>query len=257
MGSLQGKVIAITGAASGIGKELSFICASFGAKLSLADVQGESLKKVVSEISKTGAEVIGIKVDVSSSQAVEDWIESTVQRFGRLDGAANLASMEGKTYLPSDLVDTTDEEWDYILSINLTGLMYCVRAQLRVVKEGASIVNVSSLAGVVGRNGISAYSASKHGVIGLTRTVAKDVGPHGIRVNAVAPSPIRTALTERLLEEDGGTESGDPVTTSHKSMAPRQLEQLEEPINLIAFLLSDEASSITGAVYSVDGSIAC
>jgi len=187
MASLQGKVIAITGAASGIGRALSEICASRGAKLALADIQQEALGEVVSEIKSTGVDVVGTTLDVSSNQAVDDWISSTVKHFGRLDGAANVAGIDYKTDYLTDFTEVTNEEWDYILGVNLTGLMFCLRAELRVMGHGASVVNVSSIAGLIGRQGLGAYSASKQGVVGMTRTVAKDVGPRGIRVNAIAP----------------------------------------------------------------------
>jgi NAD(P)-dependent dehydrogenase (short-subunit alcohol dehydrogenase family) len=187
MASLQGKVIAITGAASGIGLALSKICASRGAKLALADIQQEALDKNVQEIKSTGVEVVGTKVDVSSNESVDNWINSTVKHFGRLDGAANVAAADRKFVSLSDFADTKNEEWDFLIGVNLTGLMYCLRAELRVMGHGASVVNVSSIAGLIGRQGIGAYSASKAGVVGMTRTAAKDVGGRGIRVNAIAP----------------------------------------------------------------------
>lgn len=186
--SLRGKVIAITGAASGIGLQLSKLCAYKGAKLALADIQEEALDALVSEIKASGIEVIGNRVNVASCQEVDDWINATVNHFGTLDGAANLAGVEsGPKKLAGPLAELANEDWDHILSINLTGLMYCVRAQIRVMQAGASIVNAASIAGLMGRPGISAYSVSKHGVVGLTKTVAKEVGPKGIRVNAIAP----------------------------------------------------------------------
>jgi NAD(P)-dependent dehydrogenase (short-subunit alcohol dehydrogenase family) len=109
------------------------------------------------------------------------------QALGKLDGAANIAGVEGKHGVFTNFIDMKNEEWDYIISINLTGLMYCLRAELRVMEKGASIVNAASIAGLMGRPGIGAYSVSKHGVVGLTKTAAKEVGPQGIRVNAVAP----------------------------------------------------------------------
>jgi len=187
MASLQGKVIAITGAASGIGLALTKLAASRGAKLALADIQRENLDQLVSELKSSGVEVVGTRVNVASHQEVDDWIASTVKHFGRLDGAANLAGVEGKKAVSASFLDQSNEEWDFILSINLTGLMYCVRAQVRVMEKGSAIVNAASIAGLMGRPGICAYSVSKHGVVGLTKTVAKEVGPKGIRVNAVAP----------------------------------------------------------------------
>lgn len=182
--SLKAKVIAVTGAASGIAYSLTKVLAQHGARLALADVQKQRLDEVVKELQSQGVEVVGTVLDVSSSDAVDKWIASTVQYFGSLDGAANIAGIElGFT----NIADLKNETWDKMISINLTGLMYCVRAQIRVMKQGASIVNASSLSGLQGRPGLGAYVCSKHGVVGLTKTVAKEVGSKGIRVNAVAP----------------------------------------------------------------------
>jgi NAD(P)-dependent dehydrogenase (short-subunit alcohol dehydrogenase family) len=187
MASLSGKVIAITGAASGIGLSLAKLCASSGAKLALADVQEKLLQDIADEFRKSGTEVVASRVNVTSSQEVDEWVTATVKHFGRLDGAANIAGVEGLKATGASIVDQSNEEWDFILSVNLTGLMYCLRAQLRVMTKGASVVNAASIAGMMGRPGLSAYSASKHGVIGLTRSAAREVGPRGIRVNAVSP----------------------------------------------------------------------
>jgi len=186
---LQGKVIAITGASSGIGLATAKKCAEEGARLALCDINQTSLSKVVDDIKASGTDVIGSPVDVANAQSVNDWISQVVEHYGRIDGAANVAGVEGK---PGDkvfanLVDITDENWNFILSVNLTGLFYCLRAQLRVMGKGGSILNVASMAGLMGRPGIGAYRASKHGVVGLTRTAAKEVGAKGIRVNAIAP----------------------------------------------------------------------
>jgi NAD(P)-dependent dehydrogenase (short-subunit alcohol dehydrogenase family) len=185
--SFEGQVVAITGAASGIGLALAKLLGSKGAKLALADVQHEALDKAVSEIKSSGGDAVGTRVDVSKDSEVDQWINDTVKHFGKLDGAANIAGVEGKHGVFTNFIDMKNEEWDYIISINLTGLMYCLRAELRVMEKGASIVNAASIAGLMGRPGIGAYSVSKHGVVGLTKTAAKEVGPQGIRVNAVAP----------------------------------------------------------------------
>ena len=180
----EGKVIAVTGAASGIGLALTEVLASRGAKLAISDIQDGPLTTVEKQLKNEGVDVVATKLDVSSSSAVDEWIKSTVKHFGKLDGAANIAGIE---MVFTNVEDTEDEVWHKVLSVNLSGVMFCVRAQIRVMGKGSSIVNAASLAGIAGRPGLGAYVCSKHGVVGLTKTVAKEVGPKGIRVNCVAP----------------------------------------------------------------------
>lgn len=189
MAQLQGKVIAITGAGSGIGRATALECAARGASLALSDINQSTLDETVEHVKTHSVGVMGTLVDVSKSESVDSWTAEIIKHYGRLDGAANVAGVEGKPggKIFDNIVDITDDNWDFILQVNLTGLFYCVRAQLRVMEAGASILNVASMAGLMGRPGIGAYSTSKHGAIGLTRTAAKEVGERGIRVNALAP----------------------------------------------------------------------
>lgn len=130
---------------------------------------------------------MGTVLNVTSNEEVCNWIASTVKHFGTLDGAANIAGVTTKEAKYPFLADVSNEEWEFVMGINSTGLFYLMRAQIRVMKKGASIVNASSGTGLVGRPGMAAYSASKHAVIGLTKSAAKEYGPQGIRINAVAP----------------------------------------------------------------------
>lgn len=139
------------------------------------------------DLKAAGVEVEGTALNVTSNIEVDDWIAATVKHFGRLDGAANIAGVTTKEPKYPFLTEVSNEEWDYVIGINTTGLFYLLRAQLRVMKDGASVVNASSGTGLVGRPGMAAYSASKHAVIGLTKSAAKEYGPKGIRINAVAP----------------------------------------------------------------------
>lgn len=190
MASLENKVIAITGTASGIGRATALECARRGALLALSDRDEASLSGLLGELKTQGVNAITTVVDVTDSDQVDSWIKEAVEHFGRLDGSANIAGVvgqpgSGKVF--ANITEITNEHWSSILNVNLTGLFYCLRAQLRVMQSGGSIVNVSSMAGVIGRPGIAAYSSSKHGVIGLTKSAAKEVGERGIRVNALAP----------------------------------------------------------------------
>ena len=142
---------------------------------------------MVEELKDTDVDVVGTTLNVTSHEAVDDWITATVKHFGRLDCAANIAGVTTKEARYPFLAEVSNEEWDHVIGVNTTGLFYLLRAQLRVMRDGASIVNASSGTGLVGRPGMAAYSASKHAVIGLTKSVAKEYGPRGIRVNAVAP----------------------------------------------------------------------
>jgi NAD(P)-dependent dehydrogenase (short-subunit alcohol dehydrogenase family) len=191
---LQGKVIAITGAASGIGLATAHLLASRGATLSLADLQESALNTAAASISAAYSTPIhSVALDVRSASSVDGWISTTVEKFGRLDGAANLAGVIGKSIGLKGIAEQDEEEWDFVLGVNLTGVMHCLRAQLAVISEGGSIVNAASIAGVMGRKYNAAYAASKHGVVGLTRSAAKEIGGKGVRVNCIAPY-VFTAL---------------------------------------------------------------
>ncbi|KAL2854508.1 hypothetical protein BJY01DRAFT_243638 [Aspergillus pseudoustus] len=243
------KVIAITGASSGIALALAHHLAEQGARLSLADIAVEPLNKLADELRASGTDVLATPLDVSSSSAVDAWVTATVTHFGRLDGAANIAGI-GMDF--SSVEDTPDEIWHRVIAVNLSGVMFCVRAQVRVMQRGASIVNATSLAGIRGRPGLGAYVCAKHGVVGLTRTVAKEVGERGIRVNAVAPGPIETPMLQALLDSTPSASSGQ-TTSTYSTLPLKRKGQAEEVARIFAFLLSDESSYTTGAVMTVDG----
>jgi NAD(P)-dependent dehydrogenase (short-subunit alcohol dehydrogenase family) len=184
---MENKVIAITGAASGMGLESAKLLAAKGAKVSLADIQAGPLEQAVSEIKASGGTAIGTVVDVRNRAQVEAWIKTTVDTFGKLDGAANLAGVIGKSIGMTPLEDIDDDDWDFVIGVNQKGLLNCLRAQIPHFNDGGSIVNAASVAGLIGfpRNG--AYVASKHAVVGLTKTAAKELGPRQIRCNCFCP----------------------------------------------------------------------
>jgi len=188
MASFEGKVIALTGAASGIGLSTAKLLASRGAAVSLADVQDKALQeaKAAIQAETKDAKVFTFVVDVQNNQTVVDWVAKTVETFGRLDGAANIAGVF-TAIADNSIEKEIDDNWNLLLGVNLTGVMNCMRAQVPHLKSGGSIVNASSILGLEGAAGRAAYCASKHGVIGLTRAAAKDVGKRGIRVNCFAP----------------------------------------------------------------------
>lgn len=187
--SLQGKVIVITGAASGMGLETARLFASKGAKLSLADIQAKPLKELETEL--TGmypeAKVMSMAVDVSKRAEVEDWISRTVEAFGKLDGCANLAGVIGKQSNVVAIENVDDDDWDFIYGVNVIGLRNCLRAQIPHMNQGGSIVNASSILGLIGAANNLAYASSKHAIIGMTRVAAKELGPRKIRCNCFCP----------------------------------------------------------------------
>lgn len=174
----------VTGGASGIGLALTKILLSRGCKVSVADISEDNLEAARAS---PGADILTTQVDVRNAAQVRDWMKQTVDKFGRLDGAANVAGTQGRrigSY--AGIKEQEEDDWDFIIATNLTGTMHCMREELKLLSEGGSIVNASSIAGVSGWAS-AAYAASKHGIIGLTRVAAKEEGKRGIRVNAVAP----------------------------------------------------------------------
>lgn len=184
---MKDRVIVITGAASGMGLETARLLASQGAKLSLADVQERPLKELETELNNAGAHVMTQVVDVRDRKAVEAWIAATVEKFGKLDGAANLAGVVGKQANITNIEDVDDDDWDFVFGVNVVGMRNCLRAQVPHLNEGGSIVNAASILGVIGASKNLAYSASKHAVVGITRSAAKELGPRKIRVNCFCP----------------------------------------------------------------------
>lgn len=192
MDTLKDKVYAVTGL-RGIGLAVAKQLHAHGALLSLADISPQTLTTALQTITgqETHPKITTTVLDIRSSAAVNAWIASTVSHFGRLDGAANMAGAIGNHHGVGKFIDLTDEEWDMLVGVNLSGMMYCLRAEVRAIMESApggkgSIVTASSIQGLRGFPLHTAYSTTKHGVVGLTRSVAKEVGPN-IRVNSVAP----------------------------------------------------------------------
>ncbi|KAF5019738.1 hypothetical protein F66182_8243 [Fusarium sp. NRRL 66182] len=248
--SLKGKVYAITGGASGIGLATAQILAQRGATVSIADIDPSAMSCATAYFQEKGWHFSVTRVDVSQRSEVEGWLDDTVKEYGRLDGAANVAGIIGKHHGLRAVADLEDDEWHKIIAVNLTGTMYCLRAQLNRIEDGGSIVNVASIHGIKGTSHLhAAYDASKHGIVGLTRAAAKENGHREVRVNAVAPGAITTPLMKKAWDMHNRPEDAefDEPTAFQRQGTPI------ECANVIVFLLGPESTFVSGSVYEVDG----
>lgn len=250
---MTGKVALITGASSGIGRATAELFAARGAKLVLAARRKEELDSLASEIEARGGQATVVVTDVAVAQDVERMLAHTIETFGQLDYAVNNAGIEG---MLMGLVDLPDEEWDRILNTNLRGNFLCLKHEARAMLaagRGGSIVNVGSVNSFLGFAGGMAYSASKHGQVGLTTSASAELAPHGIRVNLICPGLVDTPMHHRVRGMIGD-ELFDNVVVPTVHL--RRVGQAAEIAQSIAFLCSDAASYITGTTLTPDGGFA-
>lgn len=245
MSDLQGKVAIITGAASGIGRATAKLFAREGAKVVVSDINETAGQDVVREIEEDGGTAIFIKANTASSEDNEKLVRDTVNKFGKLDIAVNNAGIGGPL---SPTGSYPIDGWQKVIDINLSGVFYGMRYQIpeMVRNGGGSIVNVSSILGQVGTAGAPAYTAAKHGLVGLTRTAALDHAKEGVRINVVGPGYIKTPLLTNALDESAlaGIAALHPIG---------RLGEDYEVAHLILWLASDKASFATGNYYAIDG----
>lgn len=245
-GLLDGKAVLLVGASTGIGVEAARVFAAEGARLVLSARSGDALETLAEELRGAGSEVRVIVGDVTSSADVARMVDETVAAYGRLDGAFNNAGI-GQVGL---LHEVSEDDFDRVMEVNVKGVWLCLREELRVMRAQGfgSIVNTSSVGGYKGNTGLGVYQATKHAVIGLTRSAAHDNGALGIRVNSVAPGPTRSAMIDAMLAQD--------PTAMDKRLAVMPLHKIgtgAEVANAAAWLLSDRASHTTGMVLPVEG----
>jgi NAD(P)-dependent dehydrogenase (short-subunit alcohol dehydrogenase family) len=246
-GLLENKVVLVTGGGSGIGRATSLLLAKQGAKVMIADYVPESAERTVKLIKDAGGNANCIAADVSIPKQVEAMVAKTVEVYGRLDGAFNNAGIEGKM---ADTVEYPEEIFDRIMAINLKGVWLCMRAEIPQMLEtgGGAIVNTASGAGLVGVPMLSAYNASKHGVVGLTKTAALEYAQKNIRVNCVCPGLINTPMVARMIDSGGMNEQ--------EFLAAEPVGRMGRPEEIgegVVWLLSDAASFVTGHALSIDG----
>jgi NAD(P)-dependent dehydrogenase (short-subunit alcohol dehydrogenase family) len=243
----RGQVAVVTGAGSGMGRDTAQAFATAGAAVVLADIDEEGLRAATDELTAAGHQALGVTCDVSDEAQVAALVERTVETFGRLDMAFNNAGIQVP---PSDAAEEPAENFDRVTAINLRGVWTCMKHELRQMRAQGSgaIVNCSSLGGLVGLPGRASYHASKHGVIGLTRSAALEYAPRGIRINAVCPGTIETPMVTDMIATG---ELSVPEAVANQPIG--RLGRGDEIAAAVLWLCSPAASLVLGVALPVDG----
>ena len=245
--TFEGKTALVTGGGGGIGRASALAFARAGAKVAVVDISEAAGNETATLIKAAGGEALFIRADVTKAAEVEAMVAATVQAFGRLDCAFNNAGIEEEHMR---LAECSEETFDRIMAVNVKGVWLCMKYQLaQMMQQGSgSIVNTASVAGLVGAPKMSAYSGSKHAVLGLTKSAALEYGRRNIRVNAVCPGVIRTAMYDRAVLADA------KVAPAVAQLHPiGRIGEAEEVAAVVLWLCSDAASFVTGHAHTVDG----
>ncbi len=242
-------VALVTGGNSGIGRATALAWAREGARVVIAARRIRECEEVVEHIKRIGGEALSVQTDVAKPTDVEALIKKTIEAFGRLDWSCNNAGIEGTR---GSITECTEEDWDRVIDINLKGVWLCMKYEISQMlkQEGGAIVNVSSVNGFIGTAGFAPYAASKHGVIGLTKSAAKGYAKEGIRVNVICPGSIDTPMIERV---DGGPVLPDSWRIGRTPMG--RIGTPEEIAEAVVWLCSEKASYVTGHSMIVDGGL--
>jgi NAD(P)-dependent dehydrogenase (short-subunit alcohol dehydrogenase family) len=246
--SFEGKVALVTGAASGLGLATAKAFAESGASVALADWNESAVGVAVEELTTQGYKAIAIRCDVADDAQVGTMVPRTIAVFGRLDAAYNNAGVQN---VLAETADTTPQDYDRVMGINLRGVWSCMKFELQQMRKQGSgaIVNCSSLGGLVGGAERGIYHAAKHGVLGFTKSAALEYAARGIRVNAICPGLIWTPMADQMVAAG----QGDALKAMEKSVPMGRVGRPEEIANAVLWLCSDAASYVTGQSISVDG----
>jgi NAD(P)-dependent dehydrogenase (short-subunit alcohol dehydrogenase family) len=245
--SFENKVALVTGAASGLGLATAMAFAESGASVVLADTNEKAVRSAAEELSAQGHKTLAIKCDVADDAQVEAMVERTVAAFGGLDAAYNNAGVQN---IIAEAADASRKDFDRVMGVNLRGVWSCMKFELRqMIKQGSgAIVNCSSIGGLVGSAKRGTYQASKHGVLGLTKSAALDYAARGIRINAVCPGIIHTSMLDKMMETQA-----DALNAMLKDVPIGRLGRPEEIASAVLWLCSSAASLMVGHALTVDG----
>ena len=251
MPRLEGKVAVITGAGSGIGAAAAELFAAEGARVCVADVRADAAQEVAERIAGNGGGALAASVDVCDEDAVRELVSSVMSRWGRLDSLYNNAGVDAI----GDITDVEAGDWDRCFAVNVTGTWLCSRHAVPAIETsgGGAIINQGSVAALVGIRRFAAYCAAKGAIVSLTRAMALDLAPRGVRVNCICPGTVRTQLMESLLAERGGGNLEKGVEMTIEKYPLGRLGTPEDIARIALFLSSNDTAFVTGAIYVADG----